>query len=365
MENKVRVLNIVPNMRSAGIENFIMNMYRNIDREKVQFDFLVHTIEEKDFDSEIESLGGKIYHLTYKDDKNIFKYIRDLNKFFKQHSEYQIVHGQMQSMMPLYLYIAKKNNVKVRIAHAHNSDYEKTIKGFLLHIFSRFSKYPANYRWACSKTAGNYLFGKKDFEIIHNAIDFEKFSYNQKVRMEIRKELGIEDKLVIGNVARFEIQKNHKFLIEIFNEIVKKNPNSILLLIGDGILKESVMKQCEEYGISDFVKFLGIRSDAEKLYQAMDVFLLPSLYEGLPLVGVEAQIAGLPCYFSSSITDEIKLSNHAKFIDLNQTSENWAKIILDSANQDRNVTLSSDYNLKKEAKRLEKKYIKFNKEIGD
>ena len=194
MENKnekIRILQIVPIMRSAGIENFIMNVYRNIDTNKIQFDFLVHSVKRQEFDDEIERLGGKIYRLTYKDDKNIFKYIKDLNRFFKEHKEYKIVHGEMQSMMPLYLYIAKKNKIPVRIAHSHNSNYEKTIKGFILHLFSRFSKNFATDLWACSETAGKYMFKNMNYDIIHNAIDVEKFSYNEEIRTKLRKEKNI------------------------------------------------------------------------------------------------------------------------------------------------------------------------------
>ncbi len=150
----IRILNVVPNMRAAGIETFIMNVYRNIDKNKIQFDFIVHSSKREFYDDEIEKLGGKIYRLSFKDDKNIFKYIRDLNKFFKQNPQYTIVHGHMQSMMPLYLFIAKKNGVKTRIAHSHNGNYEKTVKGFILHIFSRFSKLFSTNNFACSDVAG-------------------------------------------------------------------------------------------------------------------------------------------------------------------------------------------------------------------
>lgn len=227
----IRVLNFVPNMRAAGIESFIMNVYRNIDKSKIQFDFVVHNKRREFFDDEIEKLGGKIYRLTYKDDKNIFKYIKDLNDFFKDHKEYKIVHGHMQSMMPLYLYIAKKYNVQARIAHSHNGSYEKTLKGFVLHLFSRFSKYPANYYMACSEVAGKYLFGNKDFKILYNGIDIDKFKFNEDIRNKYRKDLKLEDNFVIGHIGRFELQKNHKFILEIFNDFQKEKSSAKLLLV--------------------------------------------------------------------------------------------------------------------------------------
>ncbi|MFV0250041.1 MAG: glycosyltransferase family 1 protein [Bacilli bacterium] len=367
MEDRViRVLQIVPNMRSAGIENFIMNFYKTINRDEVQFDFLVHSNQEQEFDSEITKLGGKIYRLTYKDDKNILKYIKDLNNFFKNHSEYDIVHGEMQSMMPLYLSIAKKNGVSIRIAHAHNSSYEKTLKGFILHLFSRFSKYPANVFWACSNSAGKYLFGNKKYEIIYNAIDIEKFKYNEDIREKLRKEMNLENKMVIGNVARFELQKNHEFLIDVFEKIVQKNDNAILLLIGDGYLKEKIKNIVIQRGLSKYVIFTGVRKNVNELYQAMDLFLLPSLYEGLPLVGVEAQISGLNCFFSTSITKEIEVSEKVKFLSLQSSSCEWADIILQNQENCRICNVNDSYNLQIESKKLIKKYKNLlNKNGGD
>lgn len=363
MENKnvVKVLIVVPNMRSAGIENFVMNMYRNINRYNVQFDFLVHSEKEQIFDEEILKSGSTIFRLTYKDDKNIFKYIRDLNNFFKNHKEYKIVHGHMQSMMPLYLLIAKINKVPVRIAHAHNSDYEKTIKGFILHLFSRFSKLNANVLWACSNSAGKYLFGNSKFEVIHNAIDTDKFKFDIKKRNKVREEMNLDNRFVIGNIARFEIQKNHDFLIDIFYEIYQLRKDAVLLLVGEGFLKDKIIEKVHKLGLDSCVCFLGVRKDTDALYQGMDVFLLPSLYEGLPLVGVEAQVSGLSCFFSSSITEEIKLSNSAKFISLNSSAKEWAKEIVDLKDTERNSVIDDKYCLVTEAYRLEKKYIELLK----
>lgn len=357
-KKKIRVLQIVPNMRSAGIENFIMNIYRNIDLDKVQFDFLVHNEEKKDFDDEIEKMGGKIYRLSYKDDKNIFKYIHDLDTFFKEHKEYEIVHGQMQSMMPLYLYKAKKNGVPVRIAHAHNSHYEKSMKGIVLHIFSRFSGKYATDLWACSKTAGAYLFGKREFNIIHNAIDMDKFQYREDVRNRIREKEGLTDKMVVGHIGRFELQKNHEFLIDIFYEIQKLIPNAVLLCFGCGDRRPLIEEKVKKLNIEDKVFFKGVVSNTEEYYQAMDCFLLPSKYEGLPLVGVEAQISGLPCFFSSTITRELELSKNAHFIDLDLSPLDWAKFIVENYKVVRTSNYFELYDLKKESERVAKQYAK-------
>lgn len=360
-EEQIRILQVVPKMFAAGIETFIMNMYRNIDKSKVQFDFLVHSKSREFFDDEIEKMGGKIFRLTYKDDKNIIKYIKNLQHFFKDHSEYKIVHGEMQSMMPLYLRIAKKNGVPIRIAHSHNSNYEKSLKGFILHLFSRFSKKYANVQFACSKNSSKYLFGHQDAEIIHNAINLEKFSYNEEIRNQIRNELGIESNLVIGHVGRFDYQKNHEFLIDIFNEVNKKNSNAVLLLIGKGKLESKIKSKVESYGLSENVKFLGVRKDVDKLYQAMDCFVLPSHYEGLPFVGIEAQITGLKCFFSDAITKETQITKNCKFLPINDPSI-WEKEINNiSQKSKRKTEYSKDYDLKEEAIKLQNKYFELLK----
>ena len=359
----VRVLNIVPNMRAAGIETFIMNVYRNIDRDKVQFDFLVHNQKEEFFDEEIKKLGGNIYRLSFKDDKNIFKYIRDLNNFFKTHKEYKIVHGHMQSMMPLYLYISKKNKVPIRIAHSHNGNYEKTIKGIILHIFSRFSKCFSTHNFACSDVAGKYLFGKSKYEVIYNGIDIKKFQFDENTRKQVRNDMDVNNKFVIGHIGRFELQKNHKYLINIMKEL--KDKNMVLWLIGEGKFENEIKKIVKQNNLEKQVVFLGIRKDVDQLYQAMDCFVLPSLYEGLPVVGIEAQISGLNCLLSNKITQELKLSNKVKYLSINDENiKDWVseiKTINKNINQNRKIdeTEYQIFNINYIAEKLLKKYIKY------
>ena len=358
----IRILNIVPNMRSAGIENFIMNVYRNIDRSKVQFDFIVHNQERKVFDDEIEKLGGRIYRFTYKDDKKLLKYIKDLDNFFKEHKEYKIVHGHMQSMMPLYLYIAKKNCVPIRIAHSHNGNYEKTLKGFILHIFSRFAKYQSNVNLACSNIAGKYLFGNKKFKVIPNAIDIKKFTFNEHIRESMRKELGIENNFVVGHIGRFELQKNHKYIIDIFNEVLKENKKAVLLLIGEGKLEENIKSKVKKLQIEKNIKFLGVRNDVNKIYQAMDCFILPSLYEGLPGVGIEAQISGLYSIFSKNITSEVKISENSCFLRIRKKDiDEWKTQILKKKRREKNIDVYK-YDIKNISKLIERMYLNYEKD---
>lgn len=357
MENNIiRILNIVPNMRAAGIESFIMNVYRNIDRDKIQFDFLVHNEKREFFDDEIERLGGKIYRLTFKDNKNIFKYIRDLNNFFKEHKEYQIVHGHMQSMMPLYLFIAKLNKVPVRIAHSHNGNYEKTLKGFILHIFSRFSKWFSTHNWACSKIAGEYLFGKTKFDIYYNGVNLEKFKYDSNLRNEIRKKLNFENENVLLHIGRFELQKNHEFLINLFEQYYSINKNSILLLLGEGKLKDKIQDLVFEKGLKENVFFMGVRDDVNEIIQAADFFLLPSLYEGLPVVGVEAQYSNIKCLFSNTITDEVKISNQVEFLNLTNDYDSWVKAISEYNRNETKIEEFDKFDIKIIAKKISKEY---------
>ena len=359
-EKTIRILNIVPNMRAAGIETFIMNVYRHIDRDKVQFDFIVHNKERQFYDDEIERLGGKIYRLSYKDDKNLLKYIKDLNNFFKTHKEYRIVHGHMQSMMPIYLAIAKKNKVPIRIAHSHNANYEKTFKGVILHIMSRFTNLFSTDNIACSNLAGKYLFSKKKYEIIYNGIDISRFKYDSKKRQKLRDKNF--EKFIIGHVGRFELQKNHEFLIELFYEVVQKMPNAELFRIGEGKLENKIIEKVHKLNLMKKVHFLGIISDMSEIYNSFDCFLLPSLYEGLPVVGVEAQINSLPCIFSNNITKELKISDNCYFCELDK--QQWLEKILEIQNKKsrnlRNINYEQ-FDIDKIAKDIQERYEKYER----
>ena len=365
MAKPIRVLVVVPNMTAAGIETSIMNNYRNFDRTKVQYDFIVHNKRKQFYDDEIEKLGGKIYRFSFKDDKNFFKYKKDLNRFFDQHSEYKIIHGEMQSMMPVYLKIAKKHGVPVRIAHSHNSNYEKSAKGLLFHIMSKASKKYSTLNLACSLNSGKYLFGNDDFKVLYNGIDVSKFKYDTNIRKQKRKELGLSEKvMVFGHVGRFEKQKNHKQLIGIFAEINKKMPNTKLLLIGEGKYKKDSEELVNTLGLNGSVVFLGLRKDVDQLMQAMDAFLLPSLYEGLPMVGVEAQLAKLPCILSDTITREIKISDSCVFLE-NEKISQWVKICYNMCSIDRNKVRvnTTKFDIRLTSKSLEELYISLSNKL--
>ena len=359
---RIRVLQVVSRMNQGGIENFIMNVYRNIDRDKVQFDFLVHHKDKSFFDDEIKRLGGNIYYFSVMDDKNIFKYIHNLCKFFKKHKEYKIIHGHLASMGFLYLTIAKINKVPIRIAHSHGTSHTPDLKGYIKGVLFKFFKYPANFYYACSTEAGKYMFKNKKFEVIPNAVKLQKFLYNNDFRTEIRNELNLSDKFVVLNVGRLNLQKNHTYILKIFKHIVEEKPKSALLIVGEGERKENIKKEIHRLGLNDNVYMLGIRDDVEKIYCASDAFLMPSLYEGLPVTGIEAQASGIKCFFSDTITREVELTKNATFLSLDELPHIWAKKILKTAqNYDRKYddsVLNTDFNIDALSKKMIDFYIK-------
>lgn len=366
----IRVLHVVPNMHAAGLETLIMNIYRKIDRSKVQFDFLVHYKEKHFYDEEIESLGGKIYRLSFRNDGNIAKYIRDLDNFFRN-NHYEIVHGHMGSTACFYLGMAKKYKVPIRILHSHNTSTEKNIKGIIKQQMLKVSTLFANEYFACGKKAGEFLYKDKEFTIIHNAIDLEKFKPNAMVRDMYRKEMNLEDKVVIGHIGRFNSQKNHKFILDMFSEFCKRNQNSNLILIGEGETESDMKKYAVQLGIDDKVIFLGVKKNINELYNIMDIFILPSLFEGLPVVGVECQAAGKKTLLSNTITNEISLTSLVEFLPIQgeKVIENWVDKLEEKLNENNTINIEeihyklfkNGYEINTEAQRIEKIYIDFLK----
>lgn len=329
--NVIRILHIVPNMDAGGLETFIMNLYRNIDRNKVQFDFLVHYKRKCYYDDEIKALGGIIYRIPLRDNNNIFKYIRDLNKFYKEHSEYKIIHCHMASIGFINFLVARHNGIKVRIAHSHSISCENSLKGFIKRLLIKPCKYLSTTNFACSKEAGEHLFKNRVFEVIPNGIDLDKFKFNKRKRMKVRKEWNVSnDTIVIGHIGRFNLSKNHPKVIEIFKEYHQKNSNSILVLVGIGSEQEKIRKIVKKNNLEKSVKFLGVRSDTDYLYSGFDIFLFPSLYEGLGIVLIEAQTSGLYCYTTlDKVPKSACISNRLEYIDLSLSSKNWASKIND------------------------------------
>lgn len=361
----IRVAQIIGKWLGGGVESVVMNYYRHIDRTKIQFDFICDEDSTNIPYEEIEKMGGKV--ILIPPYQKIFKYHKKLKEVLKS-GGYKIVHSHINTLSVFSLFAAKCAGVPVRIAHSHSTTNKKEKKKNLLkQVLRPFSKVFATDYMCCSELAGRWLFGNKEYDngnvyLLNNAIDLDKFKYDEEKRKEKRKELNIEDStLVIGHVGRFVEQKNHRFLIDMFNEVHKQKENSILLLAGQGPLMEEMKEKVKILEIEDSVKFLGQRNDINELYQAFDVFCLPSLYEGLPVVGVEAQATGLLCVFSDDMTKETKVLDTTEFLSLNQSVEEWAYTILKKYKSFKrknytNEISKKDFNIKKEANKLIQKY---------
>jgi glycosyltransferase involved in cell wall biosynthesis len=335
--NPIRVLQVVTIMNRGGLETMLMNYYRQMDRTKIQFDFIVHRDEKGHYDEEILSYGGKIFRMPQIRPGNYRRYFKHLDEFFKKHKEYNVVHSHINENSSFVLEYAKRHGVKCRIAHSHLSDLGLDFK-LPFRLFARYSMKdnPSNY-FACSKNAGKWLFGRDlvtsgMVTVLNNAVNVKDFKFDEFNRKRIRQEIGVnDDQLVIGHIGRFNKQKNHDFLIDIFKELVKYKPDSILLLVGDGPLRRNVERKVNSLGLSSNVIFLGVRSDISNLLQSLDLFLFPSLFEGLPVVLVEAQAAGLNCIVSDTITVESNITGRIDFISLKMSPKYWANKILTSS----------------------------------
>jgi len=373
MSEPLRVLHVVSRMNRGGLESLIMEFYRRIDRSKLQFDFLCHSLKQGDFDDDILKLGGRIYRIPPLSFSNLRKYYRDLDRFFSEHSEYKIAHSHLNTMSTPILHSAYQNGVQIRVAHSHNTGAKPDWR-LLIRLYYKLSikRYATDY-YACSKKAAVWLFGKRavaegKVALLNNAIDVNLFSYNQNIREQIRNDLEVNKRFIIGHVGRFDYQKNHTFLIDIFEEVIKIKPESYLILIGDGNLRESIIGLCNEKKLIDSVLFTGKVSNVNDYMQAFDVFLFPSHFEGLPLTGIEAQASGLPCFISDAITDEVIITDLVYALSLKQPAKVWAEYILTNCNNVERTDTSMEikaasYDSSVVAKQLESFYIKRTEEL--
>lgn len=326
---QIRILQVVTHMERGGLESMLMNYYRYIDRKKVQFDFLVHRQERAAFDDEIESLGGKIYRLPrlVPWSKN---YLSALNCFFDEHPEYKVVHVHQDCLSSVILKVAARHNVPVRIAHSHNANQDRNLKYPIKLWYRRSIPQYATNLFACGKDAGDWMFSGAPYQIVNNAIDATAYTYDPEKRTELRQKLDPRDELTIGHVGRFNPQKNHPFLLDIFASLLEKEPNAVLLLVGGGEDMPKMQAKAQALDIAKHVRFLGVRSDVADLMQAMDVFVFPSLYEGLPVTMVEAQSAGLPCLISDKIPPECIITKGlVDILPLSAGTETWSEKLLE------------------------------------
>ncbi len=326
----IRVLQVMPAMDAGGMETFVMNVYRTIDREQVQFDFLYHYDKACFFDDEITALGGRIYKLTVRQDNNLPRYLRELRTLFAEHPEWRILHGHYSGFGMFYNPVARRAGIPVRVGHSHNTAYERNLVGFLDRAMSTRFSAGLTDRFACSQQAGEMLFGQAPFTVLPNGIDTTLFAARDvRRRALLRGDLGVADnEILFGHVGRFSAQKNHAGLLRIFAAVRRRLPKARLVLLGGGPAPyiDQMQALARELQLGDSVIFAGVRSNIQSFYDAMDAFLLPSLFEGLPVVLVEAQTAGLPCFVSDTIDRGAAFTDRVKFLPLNDP-EAWANSI--------------------------------------
>lgn len=355
-----RIVHMLNSMGMGGVENFLMNVYRNIDREKYQFDFILQSDQKSYFEDEIEKLGGKIYKIP-RVEKHPIKHTKELYKILKGGNYIAFHRHTASSVVFLDLLVAKKSRITRRIVHSHNTSHEKKI---LNYICRPFLKIFSTQRLACGKEAGKWLYGKGDFKVLNNGIDIQKFFFDEEIRRKYRKELDIEDKILIGSIGRLEEQKNHRFLVNMFAKLCEENDKYELVLCGDGSLRNELEMLCIEKNIKEKVKFLGNRKDANKILQAIDIFAFPSLYEGLSLALIEAQLSGIPIIMSDKIASETIYNENVKMIGIEENDiEKWCNQIIKFSSfsferKNINLELKKVYDINKIQEQLINIYIK-------
>lgn len=355
----MRVAQVVGKMNSGGVEMMVMNFYRHIDRSAIQFDFIVDADSTQIPYEEIERLGGRVFVVPRYE--QLPRYLAALRQIFRE-NDYKIVHSHLNTLSVFPLFVAWCSGVPVRIAHNHSTAAPgEGKKNFLKYTLRPFAKVFATHYAACTELAGRWLFGKKamargDVTIFNNAIDCSRFCYDEQARSETRAAFGLADRFVVGHIGRFCYQKNHPFLIDLFARVLERQPNAVLLLAGEGPDRPAIEQLVEARGLTEQVRFLGNRNDVDRLYAAMDVLVLPSRYEGLPVVGVEAQAAGLPCVFSDRITSAVKLTEPVVFRSLTDDPALWVDAILQDWGERKSGSLPPEFDIDRQAEKMEKLY---------
>lgn len=323
MQKPIRIVHNIASLHLGGSQSFVMNVYRNIDRSKVQFDFVVTPEIREGFYDEITNLGGKIFTCPRYKGTNHIQYNKWWDDFFNKHPEYKVIHGHVRSTASIYLKIAKKHEL-VTIAHSHSTSNGNGISAIVKRIMQLPIRKQADYLFACSDKAGKWLYGEKaitqqNYYMIPNGVDLKRFKFDVNKRNQMRMTLGIkEDMMILGHIGRLSTPKNHKFLLNVFNQYHKINSNSKLLLVGDGELFDSIKQHINKLDINDAVIMTGSKQNTEDYYQIMDIFLFPSLWEGLPVSVVEAQANGLQCIISDVITHDVDLTALIQYLPLDE-----------------------------------------------
>ena len=371
MSEPIRILNLFTIMDRGGAETMVMNYYRNIDRSKVQCDFMVHREERGAYDDEIESLGGRIYRMRPIYPRNFIAYDHDLERFFDEHTEYRVIHSHMSELGYFAFRQAKKHGVGCTVCHAHNAPHFKSetalerAKDLMRSYFKRSIRKYTDHMFICGYDAGDWLFGKrnrKNFVMMNNAIDASRFSWDAARAEKLRRDSALENSFVAVHVGRFNAQKNHTFLLDIFKRILAYRRDAVLLLVGTGELGDRIKKKAELLGIDDHIRFMGTRSDVNDILLLSDVFIFPSLYEGLPVTLVEAQASGIRCVISDAIPEDCLITDNVDVVRLEASADEWAQRVCKYANgYDRrnmyNEIKNRGFDIKENAKWLEDFYL--------
>lgn len=318
----------------------IMEIYRHIDRDRLQFDFVTFPDQQIGFYNEIIGLGGRIYEAPRYNGMNHFKFTNWWDIFLKEHTEYRILHIHVRSVAAICVHVAQKYGC-ITIVHSHSTSNGSGMSAVVKYLLQKPIRYMADYLFACSYEAGAWLFGsraiqKSNFKIVQNAIDSERFKFDKSRRTMMRESLDLEGYLVLGHIGRFLEMKNHAFLLEIFREVHRMHQKSKLLLVGDGKLREMIQEKASQLQISEDIVFVGNVNNTEDYYQAMDVFVFPSFWEGLGIVAVEAQASGLPCVVSDAVPTEADIGSDLFWrLSLRKSAKEWATFILSHTNRKR------------------------------
>lgn len=331
------MLQVFGGLNRGGSETMVMNLYRNIDRDKIQFDFVTHLDEKGDYEDEIEKMGGRIFRVPRYKIVNHKEYINAWKKLLRDHPEWKIVHGHMYTLASIYLKVAR-NEDRITIAHSHNTSNGKGLKSMVKTIIERPLASIADRYMACSNEAGIWLFGEDivdgdKYTMLPNSIDVDSFKFNEEKRKKIRKNLDLNGKIVLGHIGRYNYQKNFPFLIEFVEELKQRNSDYVLLQIGDGKKDEELQSKIKEKSLEKNFISLGVRNDIPDLMQVMDIFILPSLFEGLPVTVVEAQASGLPCLISDRVTEEVNLTRSIDYLPIDQGIDIWVNKVLNMSKE--------------------------------
>ena len=358
----IRVLQVVTYMGRGGLETVLMNYYRHIDRTQVQFDFLVHRNFEADYDAEIRRMGGRIYPVSRLIPWSL-RYRRELKCFFQSHPEYRIIHVHQDCLSAVALQCAQQCGIPVRIAHSHTSKQDRNFR-YLIKLYYR-RKIPefATDLYACGSSAGEWMFGAHPFRVLPNAIDLSAYRWSPERSCKVRRQWQLSGSIVIGHVGRFDALKNHSFLLDVFAAFLNRIPDAKLLLIGDGPERAKMEEKAASLHIRDKVIFTGTRGDVPDLMQAMDLFLFPSLYEGTPVVMIEAQASGLPCVKSDGVPEDcIVTSGLVTTMHLSDSPQTWAEHLVErikTLRGDHSAEIrAAGYDIELEARKLQNEYLR-------